>query len=1257
MSARVIVMLVVLFLSTICRAAAPALTIAAGTPGAGRVPPNLLLNLAIGQEAVAAAYPGSADYSGARDYIGYFDARSCYAYPTKKSAGGLPDAPDLSETTGYFYVVKPTDARHECGGDSFSGNFMNWASASVLDVVRLGLTGGDRVIDRATLTVLQRAWLPEATPNADFYAHPRYFPRKQIGGDTSPRSVTPFDVPLLYIVSCRNRILFSDTAAGGNCDTPRTGGKPAALLASDKRLGEFLARVKVCDRAEGLLRLDLCTAFGANFKPSGLLQRYAEALHLGLFSYPTEHGLADPRPYGGVLRAPLDFIGASRRDAPDFISAGNDQAEWKSSNGVLLADPRPGGAAASGLVNYLNQLGRVKGSGAGHYKIAEPLSELYYEALRYLQGRQPSAGAPVWPVDAGFPVISPWADPLRVSCQRTRVLTVSGAATAADRYVPGNTRGDDLDAVRAADAFGSLVPFDVMDWTRRVGAMEADAGGLFGNPSPRPGLAPLDQAGAGDGGHGSYYIDGLAYWAHTRPLRPDAPALRIDNSVVALGAGAAVADRPLYLAAKYGGFADDAQDGNPFHDGGAAPFAFGDDPPALLAGLRRAFELAAAGAPVSGVPLLAPSSDDADGALFQSLGRDDGSARFMRRALIADGDGVPRPGPLRWSAVLPPAADRKIYTQGVLAGREGATVPFEWGALSEAQRVLLDRPPADAASSSAAPAPDGRGGSRVDAVRAAPLAASPHAAPLLVGAPSRAVQGAGYAAFYAAAEARRPVVYLGAGDGMLHAFDAAGGRELFAYVPNALIGALNKLDDDAPGARPAYVDGNAGSGEALIGSQWKTVLVSGMGAGAQGVFALDVGDPDHFAAAGGVLWEFTDADDPGIGNILAAPQVAKLNTAASGKTPVYRYFAVVSSGLNNYVNDGKGRYAGKGNGALYLLALDKAPAAAWKSDVNYYAFSAPIAEAGAVNGLGPPALVAGVDGALRYAYAGDLQGNLWRFDFSGAAPWSRAAGKIVYVARDDAGRRQPISARPSVVFAGGGGYQVLFGTGQWIADADADSRQPQSFYAIRDMPDGAAVGGRAALARRTLASAEGVDGGAASLTLSGDAFRYAGAAAKQGWYLDFIDTARSGERSVGDATLAAGTVFFNTVLPAGLSTKVIPACAVPAARSYAVDAITGFASADGRTASGFITGWERDHVLPIPPVVIELLSAIGPADATGARAVSKQYTLIDPPASAGPAPAAGTGGAPVKITLPARSGRVSWREVANWRELHDAVKK
>ena len=90
-----------------------------------------------------------------------------------------------------------------------------------------------------------------------------------------------------------------------------------------------------------------------------------------------------------------------------------------------------------------------------------------------------------------------------------------------------------------------------------------------------------------------------------------------------------------------------------------------------------------------------------------------------------------------------------------------------------------------------------------------------------------------------------PILFVGANDGMLHAFDgragSGGGVELFAYIPNAVLPNLNLL------AQPGYVhryfvDGSPTVTDAYLGS-WKTVLAASTGAGARAVYALDVSNP------------------------------------------------------------------------------------------------------------------------------------------------------------------------------------------------------------------------------------------------------------------------------------------------------------------------------------------------------------------------------------------------------------------------------
>ncbi|HEU4375636.1 MAG TPA: PilC/PilY family type IV pilus protein, partial [Telluria sp.] len=410
-------------------------------------------------------------------------------------------------------------------------------------------------------------------------------------------------------------------------------------------------------------------------------------------------------------------------------------------------------------------------------------------------------------------------------------------------------------------------------------------------------------------------------------------------------------------------------------------------------------------------------------AVMESGAADDASAgRLALRALSVGADGAVAIGDMPlWEAgaVLtgdpsveraprPAPSERKLYTLVRNADGSTANVSFAWSELGTAERAALDVAPSGAA-------PDGLGESRLAYLRGertreagqpggmfrrrtSILGDVTHSIPLLVGAPSPSVQGPGYDDFHARFKSRSEAVYLGANDGMMHAFDARDGAELFAYVPNALIPVLNRLCDPEYRPRP-YVDASAGEADALLAGKWRSVLVSGMGGGARGVFALDVSDPAAFEGGQRALWEFTERDDPAIGYVSAAPQVAKIQVAVKAGVPQHRYFALVPSG------------------ALFLLALDKPPSERWKKNVNYYKLPA----AGGADQLGQPALVSATDGSVLFAYAGDSQGLLRRFDFSGKPPFS---SDLLFEARDEAGQRQPVIHAPRVVFAPGGGYLV-----------------------------------------------------------------------------------------------------------------------------------------------------------------------------------------------------------------------------------------
>ncbi|USX19153.1 PilC/PilY family type IV pilus protein [Oxalobacteraceae bacterium OTU3REALA1] len=649
-----------------------------------------------------------------------------------------------------------------------------------------------------------------------------------------------------------------------------------------------------------------------------------------------------------------------------------------------------------------------------------------------------------------------------------------------------------------------------------------------------------------------------------------------------------------------------------------------------------------------------PPASASAGDLFQAtMDMADWSGHFSRYVLSPGGAGSSFTPTAMWDAgalltgggARPPSpapAARKIFTAIVQPDGALEMIPFEWSALSAEQRQQLDQTPPPATGG------DALGEQRLAFLRgdrtregtffrnrSSVLGDSINSTPVYVGPAAGAALGT-----------RPNVVYVGANDGMLHAFNAADGSELFAYVPNALMATLNRLPSPDY-VHQAYVDGPASAGEAMISGASKTVLVSGMGGGAQGVFALDVTDPLRFAEGGGVLWEFTDRDDALMGNVTTRPQIAKLRTRTVAGVPIYKHFAVVASGLNNYAPDGNA--SPTGNGALFLLALDKPRGAAWRLNVNYYRLVTPVADAALANALNAPVLVADRTGALRYGYAGDLQGNLWRFDFGGGAPWAGAVGPgaggtPLFVARDDSGRRQPITQQPSLAYADGGGYLVLFGTGKMIEKADraAASFAPQSYYAIRDsLRDPAEViTSRSQLTRRVLSG----DASAPPFSVHGAKMEFD----SLGWYVDFLQAETTGERSIDSGMLAGGEVFFNTLLPGS------DPCDKARSRTYAFNVLTGLPR-DGAVArpptppsteqpiSGQISDGYRST-----PSLLPVTSSRTPRDPTGRTRLLKELAV------ANVTPQGSVVVGHVKVQL--RAGRLSWREVGNWRQLHEAVK-
>lgn len=421
-----------------------------------------------------------------------------------------------------------------------------------------------------------------------------------------------------------------------------------------------------------------------------------------------------------------------------------------------------------------------------------------------------------------------------------------------------------------------------------------------------------------------------------------------------------------------------------------------------------------------------------------------------------------------------------------------------------------------------------------------------NSAPAYVGVPSSLYTFNGYSGYITSKAGRTPMVYVGANDGMLHGFDASinndgtrtatTGKEILAYIPGVLRSKMLQLSDPSYDHK-YYVDGTPTTGDVEFGGAWHTVLVGGLRAGGQGVFALDVTNPGTFseATASSIqLWEFTDngtgavgtKGDADLGYTFSEPGIARL---ADGT-----WAAIFGNGYNSTVADGR---AGSGNAVLYIVNIQTG-AVIKKLDT----LTGPAKDP---DGLSRPNGLSGVtvvdvdgDDKADFVYAGDLFGNIWRFDISAAssASWTVSfGGKPLYVARSKEGKMQPITVRPAIGFHSTGvGYMVYFGTGKYIEPSDnASTGQPtQDFYGIWDKwPKGSSTA-FAAFDRSKLVLQE-------ILSETGntriDTDNPVDWATKQGWMLDLVvkgATSNNGERVITEPILRGGSVLFTTLIPA-----------------------------------------------------------------------------------------------------------------------------
>lgn len=539
---------------------------------------------------------------------------------------------------------------------------------------------------------------------------------------------------------------------------------------------------------------------------------------------------------------------------------------------------------------------------------------------------------------------------------------------------------------------------------------------------------------------------------------------------------------------------------------------------------------------------------------------------------------------------------RLILSYDILKTNASKGIPFKWASLTDSTtgaslRMWLNKGTVGTGTPAAvttAIAGDGKGQDRLNFIRGDRTKEAStgsgtfrnrksrqgdivNSAIWYAGPPASGYATTSYKTFANTYKGRLPMIYVGGNDGMLHGFSAENGTEKMAYVPHGVVQNLAKLTD------PTYshqysVDGSPMSGDVDVGAvgapDWRTYLVGTLGAGGRGYFVLNVTKPGSATGSSGVANEFTEdnaanlvvldktasaakdaappaipADpnaNPDIGHIFGIPVVAESNqqrTLQITRTNDNRWAFITGNGYNS-ANERPVLLIQYLDGAKELKTIptrtDACPAGAAKG-----------------NGLSTPQFLdVNADGTPDYVYAGDLCGNMWKFDISNisgnvntngiadADHWGVAfSGDPLFTAIYNS-NRQPITAPPVLrPNRDVGGLMVAFGTGQNLTEFDRGDTSKQTVYSILDntryqiestgankskvkvktsLPTPAAVGGRSNLVSQSVAGdtetgTAGADNSAGrsfwkltntAVTYTCPANSSSSCTVKSGWYMD-----------------------------------------------------------------------------------------------------------------------------------------------------------
>ncbi len=561
-------------------------------------------------------------YEANQEYLGIFDPNKAYVY-----------------SGGRFVPSGFTNSDHSTSG-KWSGNFLNWATMTAIDEFRWALTGGNRVVDTTSETVIERA-------NMGLGKGHSWYPVKMIkdsgtNANVPPNTVTPYGDSKIYIYNHGYQFDIG-TSWGGS-----------------ERAANMNVQVSVCDAGQGLE--DNCTDYNSYYKPEGLIQKNADSMRFAVMSYANDNSQSR---HGGVLRANMKYVGPFLPDGSP-----NPIAEF-GTDGILIHNPENNTEwnGNSGVINYTNKFG------AGGYKSYDPVSELFYECLNYFKNRGPTSEYVSGLTAAQreyFPALTAaqWQDPIQSWCQKNYIVGINDANPWLDKRLPGthftstpfnghNLIGSDYGPPSNADT-----DYSVTKWTNIVGDLQGLTGtyqcvgctdldcDMNATNKLIRGLGEVMGTCPWPGKENSYYVAGMAYYANTQDIRPDIPNHldHPDSNGIGQTVSTFMIDTQeyssnplvgemnmLWLTGKYGGFeekktdkTDTNGDGNVYEpnlasewdadsDGEPDAYVLANQPRKLVSGLNRVFNAIQSRASSGTAASVISNTRSGEGAVYQSI--------------------------------------------------------------------------------------------------------------------------------------------------------------------------------------------------------------------------------------------------------------------------------------------------------------------------------------------------------------------------------------------------------------------------------------------------------------------------------------------------------------------------------------------------------------------------------------------------------------------------------------------------------------